>query len=207
MELVNGVYQCKSGYVPSSSSSACVTCATLNGYTLQDGTCELTCDDTKAAKHTNTMKCTYCYKKTTPEFLYNNNCETSIPVGAYESDTIYKIISACNSTCRTCEEEATKCTSCTDIYYLTPTGNECTATLDGFYGQDKTNTSAQQWVNCKTIDKVRYLDTSDGVECIDKPETGVYSVPITLTEDTDYGIIDKCHLNCETCNTKGDDTD
>ena len=83
------------------------------------------------------------------------------------------------------------------------TSNKCVTTCEGYTGKDNSSTSAQKCVNCSTISKVRYLG---GDTCIDTP-TGTFPVPISSTDGIDYGIIDTCHTNCESCTSKGDDND
>ena len=204
MDITNGIAQCSNGYIVDGTS--CVNCATKGGYTtVPDGTCETDCDATVAVKDVTNKLCTFCYKLSTPQYLYNGACTSTKPANTYLSNESKMVLSNCDSSCSSCEEISTKCTSCSGTLYLQPSSNQCINTCPGFYGKyTTTDTNENQCVNCKEKSLVRY---KDGDTCISTPSNAIFTVPTSETDNTDYGIIDSCHSNCESCTSKGDDTD
>ena len=212
LNTTTGEYQCNSGYFPSSNSSGCLSCYDLGGYTVGSN-CETECDTTKGFTEidaTNSIrKCTYCYLETGPLYFYDGQCyeENNLPSNTFITNDTYKIAEKCADTCATCKDTANNCLTCSGIYFLLPGSNECSSDItnppSGYpnYGIDKTDPNNQKWVNCQEVGLVRY---ENGVECVDKStQSGFYEVG--EIDGVDYGIIAKCHQNCETCGGKGDD--
>ena len=203
MDITNGIAECSDGYIVDGTS--CVNCASKGGYTtVPDGTCETDCDTSIAVKDVTNKQCTFCYKLSTPQYLYNGACTSTKPAKTYLSNESKMVLSDCDSSCSSCEETSTKCTSCSGTLYLQPSSNQCLATCPGFYGKyTTTDTNENQCVNCNEKSLVRY---KDGDTCISTPSNGIFTVPTSETDNINYGIIDSCHSNCETCTSKGDDT-
>lgn len=218
MEEVNGEYQCITGTFPHESENKCVGCNESGGYIILPGnSCEKECDESKGIKELDSndqpLQCTYCYQYTEPQkYLYNGNCIelSQKPSNTFISNSQYNIVSACDSICGTCEDTATNCLTCEGNYYKVPNANECTNSNTppkGYenFGRDKTDISNQKWINCyeEGNEQYKYVDE---VDCISKPSTGVFIVPVENGE-INYGLIDRCHANCETCNEKGNEND
>ena len=213
MDNNNGIYSCKPGFMVTSSNT-CVSCATSGGYTVSPGgACETDCNESIAVKDdTNGAKtCTYCSLLTPSQYLYDGACisEDNRPSNTFISDEANKVLTKCDDTCATCETSSTNCLTCSGTYYKSPTENKCLTACPDYYGIDDSDTNAKKCVNCKllTPEKVRYLSGTN-LKCIERPtDVAIYDVPITDTGNVDYGIINTCHSNCESCTEQGNDTD
>ena len=212
MDNNNGVYSCKAGYIITSSNT-CASCSQSGGYTVSPGgACETICDDMIAVKDdtAGAKTCTYCSLLTPSQYLYNGACisEADRPSNTFISDETYKILAKCDDSCTTCETSSTNCLTCSGSYYKSPTDNECLSSCPDYYGIDNSDSTALKCVNCILLPtpKVRYL-TGDQT-CIERPTNiAIYDVPISATGGVDYGIINTCHSNCESCTEQGTDTD
>ena len=105
------------------NDTACIKCNT--GYYLNEGKCQEHCPNGKSPNSNN--ECQYCNKQSCSKFETDscdcNECKES----TYLKD---KDCYECGSSCKTCEEEATKCTSCQEgIRFLED--NKCYECGDG----------------------------------------------------------------------------
>ena len=117
------------------NDTACIKCNTR--YYLNEGKCQEHCPNGKSPNSNN--ECQYCNKQLCSKFTTDScDCIECKESTFLKNKECYK----CNSSCKTCEEEATKCTSCQEgIRFLED--NKCYECGDGNC-QSKEN-------NCKCI--------------------------------------------------------
>ena len=152
-----------------------------------------------------------------------NNCYSS-PPEHYFFNSKTKSYSICAENCINCNSNKDSCISCKNgtlmnnsllithpfcqldcpvDYVFNPESLTCTKQCPNkFYYKDSTN---HLCINCyKYYDKHKYFDLDNSTRgCIEKiPQTYIYD-PIDNNKNyIDYGIIEKCFTNCQTCSRR-----
>ena len=170
----------------------------------------------------NIDNCLSCYSASTkPElaYLYNNKCFNECPEGTYSSlqtEGYYKCL-PCYDNCETCSEKETYDDSnklinmnCLKCKKESGTNNENQIFIDSNCFPIKTYTEE------KIIFDITVLDTSETEKtCLDYNKAIIHGEYKCITKESNYyyvlnndentGVIKKCDVACETCNSGKDE--
>ena len=208
MEVYNlklKIYKCINGYKASGNkcvvdkdcpenclectNTACTKCNT--SYFLNDGVCQEHCSKGKSPNSDN--ECEDCNKKTCSNFEIDScDCTECIESTFLKNKNCYD----CDSSCKTCEEEATKCTSCqAEIQFLE--NNKCYDCGDGNCETKEAN------CKCKSCKSGFFLNSNYKCEsCISDCATCKDSKTCDKCKDDFYinteGKCAKCPDSCAT---------
>lgn len=179
VEFIDGVCQrCESGYY--NYEGTCIDDCDQNGQypTFVDGNDCKDCDPScQSCNGDGPDDCLTCISGL---YFYNRMCNLECPSNTYKSD---QECIDCNYPCKTCEENADKCTSCEDGYYL-DTNNACHSCNESCLTCSGPNT-------CLSCKSPNYLQ---GDKCVTICNTGYF-------QNNNNRKCEKCMDNCSMCNS------
>ena len=146
--------------------------------------------------------CTNC--KEISKYNYQNQCVDSQPVGTDMVDEDYNYVESCGEKCATCKIVDTNinCLSCKLPYYKKYNSEdinthyvECEINCDKYLVKDDIK---RECINCKeNINNNKYYYNGECVDINDGNHDNYYESE--EIEEKQYGVIEKCNINCATC--------
>ena len=152
-----------------------------------------------------TNTCVNCATNGTFRYSSSTQCLNNRNTNTYIIDSDYGLIADCDSHCALCEKRTenddSKCTKCDTSYYMLYGTDDCSSSCaqgvapntipDSYFAKDADN-------KCIKCGPTQYKLESES-QCISSPSYKYHII------NSDYGIIGKCHPNCESCSSSSTD--